>query len=138
MSSHFVLGGLRVATHLAAAPSKTLRVQRDPAGQAGHALTRPSWRSSSTFNFFSSILFQVVMLILHRPRVLSTGTFYTKTRCSTRMGISATFQHHNSNIGANIHASKCFTLFQGYHSLESSPTASNHLVTSMTPSPPLH
>ena len=55
-----------------------------------------------------------------------------------RMGISATFQHHNSNIGANIHASKCFTFFQGYHSLESSPTASNHLVTSMTPSPPLH
>ena len=134
MSSHFVLGGLRVATHLAAAPSKTLRVQRDPAGQAGHALARPSWRSSSTSNFCCSILFQVVMFVFHRPRVLSTGTFYTKTRCSTRMGISATFQHHNSNFGANIHASKC-TFFQGYHSLESSPAASQHLVTVMTPSP---
>ena len=30
------------------------------------------------------------------------------------------------------------TFFQGYHSLESSPTASHHLVTAMTPSPPLH
>ena len=81
MSSHFVLGGLRVATHLAAAPSKTLRVQRDPAGQAGHALARPSWRSSSTYWF---LLFQVVMLIFHRPRVLSTGTSYTKTRCASK------------------------------------------------------
>ena len=72
------------------------------------------------FNFFSSILFQVVMLIFHRPRVLLTGTFYTKTRCSIRIyvslletnrisrkdkGISSTIQHLNSDIAVYIHPS---------------------------------